>query len=114
MYTLESAKDGEELLPFVGALYSRAKFRSLQDLNPKVKRYAMKVKSNLYQDGDVEHRNVVGFINSSAGRSHIANVFWEYCNLPRPWNKKKWGYTMTMAMRDIAAGEELFTFYPLN
>jgi hypothetical protein len=74
----------------------------------------MKVKRNVYQDRDVKHGNVIGFINSSASRNDIANVYWEYCNLPRAWNSEKWGYIMTMATRDIAAGEELFTYYPLK
>jgi hypothetical protein len=102
------------MLPFVGALYSKAEFTTLHDLDPRLIQYAMKVKQNVYQDGNVRHGNVAGFINSSTSRNDIANVYWEYYNLPRPWNSKKWGYIMTMAMRDIAAGEELFTYYPMK
>jgi hypothetical protein len=63
------------MLPFVGALYSKAEFTTLHDLDPWLIQYAMKVKRNVYQDGDIRHDNIVGFINSSAVQNDIANVY---------------------------------------
>lgn len=88
LYALHSAKAGDELLPFVGALYTEVKFSILHNLDHQVRQYAMKLKSNVYQDGDVKHGNVAGFMNSSAGRKDIANVHWECCSLFRPWTCK--------------------------
>ena len=39
---------------------------------------------------------------------------WEYVLLPAQCNSKVWGYVMTVATRDIAKGEEFFTYYPKN
>jgi hypothetical protein len=114
LYALEVAKAGEELLPFVGRLYTKAEFRVLKEVNPHLKKYALRAEANVYQDGDVVHGNVARFINSSAGQTHIGNVHWEWSDLPRPWNVQEWGYTMTVATRDITVGEELYTYYPVN
>jgi hypothetical protein len=44
-----------------------------------------------YIDGDVEKKNVIGYINSSTDRrEEIGNVIWEYHNVDiRPWNKQE-------------------------
>jgi hypothetical protein len=55
---LEVAKAGEELLPFVGRLYTKAEFRVLKEVNPHLKKYALRAEANVYQDGDVVHGNV--------------------------------------------------------
>ena len=68
----------------------------------------------MYIDGDVVKGNVAGFINSSIGRTQIGNVVWEFRMLPKLWNTKEWGYVITIASRDIKAGEELFAHYSLN
>ena len=83
-------KGRDELLPFVGRTYSKAEFKTIQALSPQFIRYVLKAEADVYQDGDVEHGNVAGFINSSIGHSHISNVFWEYSTFPRPWNTKEW------------------------
>lgn len=114
LFAMQPAAVGDELLPFVGILYSRSEYRSLCTSNPRFKRYVLQVQKNVYQDGDVVHGNVAGFINSSKGRHDIGNCIWEYIDLPRPWSKQEWGYTMTVATRDIAVGEELYTFYHVN
>jgi hypothetical protein len=104
----------EELLPFVGRIYTKAKCRILVDVNPCFKRYVLQAEHNVFQDRDVVHKNVVGFINSSSRCSHIGNVLWEYSVLPKPWNQQEWGYTMTIVTKDISAGDELFAEYPVN
>lgn len=38
-------------------------------------KYAIRVKKNVYLNGDVLNGNVAGFINSSIGREYIGNVF---------------------------------------
>ena len=114
LFALQPARAEDELLPFVGRTYSKAEFKTMQALSPQFIRYVLKAEANVYQDGDVEHGNVASFINSSIGRSHISNVFWEYLTFPRPWNTKEWGYTKTIAQRDISVGEALFTYYPGN
>ena len=86
LFALQPTRAGDELLPFVGRTYLKAKFKTMQALSPRFIRYVLKAEADVYQDGDVEHGNVAGFINSSIGRSHISNVFWEYSTLPRPWN----------------------------
>lgn len=59
--------------------------------------------------------NIARYINSSIGREEEeANVRWDYVSLPAPWNPKFWGYAMTVATRDIAEGDELFTYYLVN
>ena len=83
-------------------------------MNPRFVHYVLRAENNVYQDGDVLNGNVAGFINSSAGREYLCNVLWEYSSLPRPWNRNEWGYTMTIAVRDIAVGDELFASYPVN
>jgi hypothetical protein len=107
LFCLQAAEARDELLSFIGRMYSKAESKALLNLNPRFIRYVLKADQNVYQDGDVEHGNVAGW-------SHIANILWEYCPLPRPWNRKEWGYTMTVASKDIAASEELFTYYPVN
>lgn len=114
LYAVEPARAGDELLPFVGRIYSKAEFTKMETLDPRFIRYVLKAKRDMYVDGDVEYGNVAGYINSSIGRRDICNVLWEYVAGRRPWNTKERGYTMTIARRDICAGEELFTFYPVN
>lgn len=114
LYAMEAAKSGDELLPFVGKRFSKAEFHRQCEADKRFLKYAICVKKNVYQDGDVLNGNVAGFINSSIGREHIGNAIWEYVSLPAPWNSKTWGYIMTVATRDIEVGEELFTYYPLN
>ena len=74
----------------------------------------MQAESDLYIDGDVAKGNVASFINNFIGKSEIGNVLWEFCMLPKPRNIKKWGYVITIASKDIKAGEELFAHYSLN
>jgi hypothetical protein len=107
-------KGRDELLPFVGRTYSKAEFKTMKALSLQFIRYVLKAETDVYEDRDVKHGNVASFINSSIGHSHISNIFWEYSALSRPWNTKEWGYTKTIAQRDISAGEELFTYYPVN
>ena len=83
-------------------------------INPRFIRYVLRAENNVYQDRDVLNGNVAGFINSSAGRKYLCNVLWEYSSLPRPWKSNDWGYTMTIVVRDIAVGEELFASYLVN
>jgi hypothetical protein len=114
LFAMQPAKEGEELLPFVGAQYTSAEFKILSKAQSRMKSYVMRAESDLYIDGDVEKGNVAGFINSSAGRSEIGNVMWEYRMVPKPWNHEEWGYVISIATRDIVAGEELYAHYPLN
>jgi hypothetical protein len=114
LYVMEAAKAGDELLPVVGKQLSVAEFKSMCLANHQFLKYAIHVKKNVYQVGDVLNGNVAGFINNFIGREHLGNVHWEYVSLPTPWNPKTWGYIMTIATRDIDVGEELFTYYPLN
>ena len=114
LFTVQPARAGEELLPFVGRIFTQAEFKTMQALDPRFIRYVLKAKRNMYVDGDVEYGNVAGYINSSIGRRDICNVIWEYSDGRRPWNTKERGYTMTIARRDICAGEELVTFYLVN
>lgn len=114
LFALQPAKEGEELLPFVGPQYTLGEYRALKKAQPRVKSYAMQVEPDLYIDGDVMKGNVAGFINSSIGRKEIGNVVWEFRMLPKPWNKQEWGYVITMATKDIMVGEELYAHYSLN
>ena len=114
LYALQPTRAGDELLPFVGRIYFEAEFTTMQALDPRFIRYVLKAKRNMYVDGDVLYGNVAGYINSSIGRRDICNVIWEYCASRRPWNREEKGYTMTIAKRDISAGEELFTYNPIN
>lgn len=41
----------------------------------------------------------------------IENVCWEYNESACPWDSSEWGYIMTREMKDINAGEELFSYY---
>ena len=77
-------------------------------------RHVLKVEEDIYIDGSVEKGNVAGFINSSIGREEIGNVVWEYSMLPKPWKENEWGFVMTIASRDIEAGEELYAHYSVN
>lgn len=113
LFAMQSAKEGEELLPFVGPQYTAAEYKILSKAEPRMKSYVMRTESDLYIDGDVEKGNVAGYINSSVGRSEIGNVVWEYREMPKPWNTEEWGYVITIATRDIKAGEELYAQYPL-
>lgn len=114
LYAMEPAKSGDELLPFVGNVFSEAEVIRKCQSDPQFLKYVIRMKRNTYIDGDVLKGNVAGFINSSIGRQHIRNVIWEYVSLPTPWNPYTWGYIMTIATRDIEVGEELFTSYPVN
>ena len=114
LFALGVAKVGDELLPFVGQWFSQTEFKSMCNTNPQFIKYALRLKKNVYQDGNVLNGNIAGYINSSIGREEEANVQWDYVSLPAPWNPKVWGYAMTVATRDIAEGDELFTYYPLN
>jgi hypothetical protein len=114
LFALESAKAGEELLPFLGRLYTKSEFKIVSWANLRFIRYVLQAENDVYQDGDVLSGNVAGYINSSAGKSNLCNVLWEYSSLPRPWKQSEWGYTMTIALRDIAVGDELYTMYPVN
>ena len=114
LFAFQPAKEGEELLPFVGPQYTSAKYRALSKAQQRMKSFAMHVEMDLYIDGDVMKGNVAGVINSFIGRKEIQNVVWEFCMLPKPWNKQEWGYIITKASRDILVGEELYAHYPLN
>ena len=114
LFAMQTAKEGDELLPFVGPQYTSTEYRLLSKAHPRIKSYVMQAESDLYIDGDVVKGNVAGFINSSIGRTQIGNVVWEFRMLPKPWNTKEWGYVITIASRDIKAGEELFAHYSLN
>jgi hypothetical protein len=114
LFALQSAKAGEELLPFSGRLFTKSEVKIISRVNPRFTCYVLQAENNVYQDGDVLNGNVAGFINSSAGREYLCNVLWEYSSLPRPWKSTEWGYTMTIAVRDIAVGDELFASYPVN
>ena len=114
LFALEVAKVGDELLPFVGQWFSKTEFKRMCNANPQFIKYALRLKKTVYQDGDVMKGNIAGYINSSIGREEEANVCWDYVSLPAPWNPKVWGYAMTVATKDIAVGDELFTYYPVN
>ena len=114
LFALQPTRARDELLPFVGRIYSEAEFTTMQALDPRFIRYVLKANRDVYVDGDVEYGNVAGYINSSKGCTDICNVFWEYSACRRPWNNKEWEYTMTIAKRDICAGEEFFTYYTVN
>lgn len=114
LFAMQTAKEGDELLPFVGPQYTSTEYRLLSKAHPRIKSYVMQTESDLYIDGDIVKGNVAGFINSSIGRTRIGNVVWEFRMLPKPWNTKEWGYVITIASRDIKAGEELFAHYSLN
>ena len=58
LYALDSAKAGDELLPFVGALYSKAEFTTFSDLDHRVSQYAMKVKSNEFVRASTRDRSM--------------------------------------------------------
>jgi hypothetical protein len=64
----------------------------MQGYFPRVKCYTLNAEKTFYIDGDVEKRNVAGYINSSTDRREgIENVIWEYHDVdPRPWNKQEW------------------------
>jgi hypothetical protein len=102
LFTLQPLKAGEQVLPFVGESYSKSDFRALWRSDTRFRQYVLRADDNIYIDGDVCDGNMAGFINSSRGRSFIANVLWEYCPLPAPWNSRDWDYTMMIAARDIA------------
>lgn len=114
LFAMQTAKEGEELLPFVGPHYTSAEYKILSKAQPRMKSYVMRAESDMYIDGDVVKGNVAGFINSSIGRTGIENVVWEFRMLPKPWNTSEWGYVITIALRDIKAGEELYAHYSLN
>lgn len=114
LFAMQPAKEGEELLPFVGPQYTSAEYKILSKAQPRMKSYVMRAESDLYIDGDVVKGNVAGFINSSIGRSEIGNVVWEFRMFPKPWNTSEWGYVITIATRDIRAGEELYAHYFLH
>ena len=114
LFALEVAQVGDELLPFVGQWISKIEFERMCNANPQFIKYALRLKRTVNQDGDVRNGNIVGYINNSIGREEEANVRWEYVSLLAPWNPKVWGYAMIVATRDIAVGEELFTYYPVN
>ena len=114
LFAMDSAKEGDILLPFVGPQYSKSKYRKMKSLVPRFKSYVFKAENDIYMDGRVEKDNVAGFINSFIGREEIANIVWEYSLLPKPWNIDEWGFVMTIASRDIEVGEKLFAYYPVN
>ena len=114
LFALQPAKAGEELLLFTSRLFSKSEQKIISGINPRFIRYVLWAESNVYQDGDVMNGNVVGFINSFTGREYLCNVIWEYSSLPRLWKRNEWGHTMTIALTDIAVGEELFASYPVN
>jgi hypothetical protein len=114
LFALQSAKAREELLPFSGRLFSKSKVKIISGVNPRFMRYVLRAENNVYQDGDVLNGNVAGFINSSTRREYLCNVLWKYLSLPRPWKRNEWGYTMIIAVRDIAMGDKLFASYPVN
>ena len=114
LFAMQTAKEGDELLPFVNPQYTSTEYKLLSKAHPRIKSYVMQAESDLYIDGHVVKGNVAGFINSSIGRTQIGNVVWEFRMLPKPWNTKEWGYVITIASKDIKAGEELFAHYSLN
>lgn len=114
LFALQPAKAGDELLPFSGRLFTKSEVKIISGVNPRFIRYVLRAESDVYQDGDVMNGNVAGFINSSTGREYLCNVVWEYSSLPRPWKRSEWGYTMTIALTNIAVGDELFASYPVN
>src|SRR5579875_1992707 len=114
LFTMDPAKAGDSLLPFVGPQYTASQYRKMNGLVPRFKSYVLKAEDNFYTDGRVELGNVASFINSSIGREGIDNCIWEYSLLPRPLNKNECGYVMTIFSRDIEVGEELYTHYPVN
>ena len=59
--------------------------------NPQFIKYALRLKKNVYQDGNVLNGNIAGYINSSIGREEEANVQWDYVSLPILWNPKRLG-----------------------
>ena len=74
LYAMEAAKASDELLPFVGNFLSEAEFHRMRQADQRFAKYAIRVKKNVYEDGDVLNGNVAGFINSSLRREHIGNV----------------------------------------
>ena len=84
LFAIQSAKEGEELLPFLGPQYTSAEYKILSKAQPRMKSYVMQAESDLYIDGDVVKGNVAGFINSSIRRTEIGNVVWEFRMLPKP------------------------------
>ena len=89
LFAIQPAKEGEELLPFVGPQYTSAEYKILSKAQPRMTSYMMQAESDLYIDGDVVKGNVAGFINSSIGRTEIGNVVWEFRMLPKSWNTKE-------------------------
>ncbi len=114
LFAMDSAKEGDILLPFVGPQYTKSEYQKMKSLVPSFKRYVLKAEEDIYIDGSVEKGNVAGFINSSIGREEIGNVVWEYSMLPKPWKENEWGFVMTIASRDIEAGDELYAHYSVN
>ena len=76
LYAMEAAKSGDELLPFVGKRFSKVEFCRRCEEDKRFLKYAIRLKKNVYQDGDVLNGNVAGFINSCIGREHIGNALW--------------------------------------
>lgn len=114
LFTLNPIHKYEELIPFTGPRYIAKEYKALAKYYPRLCRYVLREDDDSWVDGDVENGNVAGYINSSAQREELQNVDWGFQPYPRPWDLKEWGYTMTRALCDIAAGSEIFAFYPIN
>ena len=84
LFSLQSARKGEELIPFVGPQYTFAEYKTLKTKLPRMKSYVMQVEPNLDIDGDVIKGNVASFISSSLGHEDIGNVVWEFRMLAKP------------------------------
>ena len=89
LFAIQPAKEGEELLLFVGPQYTSSEYKILSKAQHRMKSYVMQAESDLYIDGDVVKENVAGFINSSIRRTEIGNVVWEFRMLLKPWNTKE-------------------------
>ena len=74
----------------------------------------MQLGPNLYTDRHVLKENVTCLINISIKQEDIGNVVLEFCMLPKPLNTQEWGYVITIALRDILDGEELYAHYFVN
>ena len=74
LLTMDSAKSGDILLPFVGPQYTKLEYQKMISLVPHCERHVLKIKDDIYIGGSVERGNVAGFINSSIGREEIGNV----------------------------------------
>jgi len=82
MFALQATKATNELLPFIGQLFWKMKFKSMCTENSQFIKYVLQVKRNVYKDWDVLNGNIARFINSFIGREKITYMQWNYVSWP--------------------------------